>query len=239
MLPLLAALAAGLLGLCARNVPPATPVPVTRPVATVPLSTTTPPAPTPTRASPDPLPGAAWTEHQTENLVIRLPAGWQTTKPDAGDASALVPAFQQENPDLAGYLGGPNKLAEVVFSAMDELSAAKGFADNVNIRRTAFEGQGRAALPEITATIAAQYRQLGFQVLETTTILETGSLPSARIVYAFSVAGRDGKTDALSGLQLLVAAPADLWILSYTTRSDRFAALRPVFEKSAQSFRVR
>ncbi len=94
-------------------------------------------------------------------------------------------------------------------------------------------------LPAIAATVAAQYRQLGFDVLETTTDLETGGLPSARIVYAFSAVGRDDQTHSLTGLQLLVAAPDDLWILTYTTTSARFAALRPVFEESARSFSVR
>jgi hypothetical protein len=94
-------------------------------------------------------------------------------------------------------------------------------------------------MPGIAATIADQYRRLGFDVPEITTSIEVGNLPAARIVCNFSVEGRDGKTDALSGLQLLVAAPDDLWILTYTTRSDRFAALRTVFEESAQSFRVK
>jgi hypothetical protein len=238
VLPLLAALAAGLLGLCACK-PTATPTPDARPVATVPLATTAPQTPTLSLASPDPEPGAAWTEVQTEAIVIRLPPNWRAGEPDVGGVAANLPAFEQDNPELAQFLGGAGPLTEIAFSALDGSSAAKGFADNLNIRRTALDGQGRVELPEMAATIAAHYRQLGFEVLEATTDLETGGLPSARIAYALPAAGRDGKTDALSGLQLLVAAPDDLWILTYTTTSDRFAALRPAFEESAGSFKAK
>jgi len=241
-LPLLAALAAGLLSLSACQ-PPATPTPGARPVATVPVSTsvpvatTVPAAPTAVLASPDPAPSAAWTEHPTEALSIRLPANWLTVEPDA--EVERLSAFQQKNPELAGFLGGAGPLTEVAFSAQDESGAAESLANNLNIRRTALDGQGGESLPEIAATISAQYRQLGFEVAETIPRVEIGGLPAARLVYTFSIAGQDGAMTALSGLQVLVAAPADLWILTYTAQSDRFAALRPVFEESARSFRVR
>jgi hypothetical protein len=177
--------------------------------------------------------------HQAEAFSIRLPANWQAGKPDAESGAAQLSAFQRDNPELAGFLGGAGSRGHLVFSAQGESNAAGRFADNVNIRRTALDGQGGEALPQIAATIAAQYRQLGFDVLETATGLAVGEQPSAHIAYTFGAAGSDGKTVSLSGLQLLVAAPDDLWILTYTTASDRFAALRPIFEESARSFRIR
>jgi hypothetical protein len=135
-------------------------------------------------------------------------------------------------------LGDASALAKVAFSAQDESSAAHGFADNLNIRRAALDGQGAADLPEMVETIAAQYRKLGFEVQETAAGLEIGDLPAARIAYTFTAANDGGAPIALSGLQLLAAAPDDLWILTYTTTSDRFAELRPAFEESAESFRV-
>jgi hypothetical protein len=173
-------------------------------------------------------------------MIIRLPAHWRVEEQGAGDAAAILPAFEQDNPELAGFLSGASSPLEVAFSARNpEASAAGGFVENLNIRRTASDGLGEAGLPEIAATIAAQYRQLGVDVTETATGIDAGNLPAARIVYTFSMAGHDGATDALSGLQLLVAAPNDLWILTYTTRSDRFATLRPVLEESARSFRIK
>ena len=238
VLPLLAALAICLLGLWACG-SPATPAPNAHPAATAPLVTTIPETARATRRPPEPEPEPTWTVHRMEAFSISLPASWQAGKPDAESGAARLSAFQQDNPELAGFLGGAGSRGHLVFSAQGESNAAGRFADNVNIRRTALEGQGGAALPEIATTIAAQYRQLGFDVLETATGFEVGEQPSARITYTFGAAGSDGKTESLSGLQLLVAAPDDLWILTYTTTGDRFAALRSIFEESARSFRIK
>jgi len=238
VLPLLAALAVCPLGLWACG-SPATPEPTARPAATAPVVTTIPEPAKATRRPPEPAPAPTWTVHRTEAFSIRLPAHWQTGKPDAESGAARLSGFQQGNPELAGFLGASGSRGHSVFSAQGESDAAGRFADNLNIRRTALDGQGGEELPEIAATIAAQYRQLGFDVLETATGTEVGEQPAAHITYNFGSAGSDGHTESLSGLQWLVAAPDDLWILTYTTASDRFAALRPVFEESARSFRIK
>lgn len=238
VLPLLAALAVCPLGLWACG-SPATPAPTARPAATAPLATTIPEPAKATRRPPKPEPEPTWTVHRTEAFSIRLPGNWQTGKPDAESGAARLSAFQQDNPELAGFLGAAGSRGHPVFSAQGEPDAAGRFVDNLNIRRTASDGQGGEELPEIAATIAAQYRQLGFDVLETATATEVGEQPAAHITYAFEAAGSDGKTVSLSGLQWLMGAPDDLWILTYTTESDRFAELRPVFEESARSFRIK
>jgi hypothetical protein len=58
-------------------------------------------------------------------------------------------------------------------------------------------------------------------------------------VTVFPASGRDGERVDLVGLQLLAAAPDALWILTYTTTSERFEAMRGVFEESAESFEAR
>jgi hypothetical protein len=239
VLALLAVIALGPLGLCAC-VPAATPTPDARLVATASLTPAAPATTASGQASPDPGPGAAWREYRTEELVIRLPASWQASETEVESAATRLPAFQQANPELAGFVGGADRLTGVVFSARDlRASAGQGFTDNLNIRRMTLDGESLEGLPEITSTIAAQYRQLGFDVRKTASGFEIGGLPAARIEVTFSAAGHDGKTEALSGLQWLVAAPGELWILTYTTTSDRFTALRPVFEESARAFEVR
>jgi hypothetical protein len=174
-----------------------------------------------------------------EAFRLRLPGDWEVDKPDAESGAARLSAFQQGNRELAGFLGGAGSPDHLLFSAHDESRGAGSFADNMNIRRTALDGQGGEALPEIAATIAAQYRQLGFEIVETTTGLEIGGQPSARIAYTFWAARKDGRTESISGLQWLVAEQNDLWILTYTTTSDRFSALRPLFEESAGAFGIR
>jgi hypothetical protein len=247
ILRLLTAFTLGPLGLCACR-PAAAPAPDMSPAATVLPATRTVLSPTPSLATPEPEPDAAWTEHRAGDVVIRLPDHWQVEEQGSGRAGASLSAFEQDNPELAGFLGRRGSPMEVVLSARDlsrreretsPSSVAGEFVDNLNIRHTASDGLSGAELPEIAATIAAQYRQLDFDVTEIATGIEAGDLPAARIVYDFSMTGQDGAIRALTGLQLLVAAPDDLWILTYTTTGERFAALRPVLEESARSFEVR
>jgi hypothetical protein len=69
--------------------------------------------------------------------------------------------------------------------------------------------------------------------------VDVGQRPAARIVYTFPVSDASGRVIPVEGMQYLIAMPADLWILTYTAERDRFAELKPVFEQSAQSFRVK
>jgi hypothetical protein len=238
VLPLLAALTLGALGVWACR-PPASPELAASPAVPVPAATMPPETAPATRRPPEPEPEPSWTVYQTETFRIGLPANWRTSKPDTGNAAGRMSTFRQDNPDLAGFLGGASPQTDLAFSAQDESGAAGGFRDNVNIRRAALDGRSAETLPEVAATIGAQYRQLGFDLLENATGLEIDGRPSARIAYTFSAADPDGSIHALSGMQWLVATPDDLWILTYTTTSDRFAALRPLFEESARSFSAR
>jgi hypothetical protein len=238
VLPLIAVLALGVLGSSTCR-PAAAPTPEARAVPPAPPPATAQSVPTRAAASTPAArtkPDAAWKEIRTEELGIRLPAGWQVV--EAG-AAAAIPAFQQANPELAGFLGGGSARTEAVFLARDSAGGAQGTIDNLNIRRTALEGGGAERLPEIAEAVAAQYRTLGFDVRESATGIEIGGEPAACIVIAFPAAGGDGERGDLVGLQLLAAAPDALWILTYTTTGERFAEMRGVFEESADSFEVR
>jgi hypothetical protein len=179
----------------------------------------------------------AWQEYEDEALSIRMPGDWRAEPPEAVDTA--LSTLQRNNPDLGGFLQGAGSATGLAFSASGSAGSMQGFADNLTIRRTALDGQDQEELPGIAATVAAQYRQLGFEDVDTTTGLEIGGLPAALVAYRFSASQEDGDPIALGGLQVLVAAPADLWILTYTAQDDQFAALRTVFEESARSFRVR
>jgi hypothetical protein len=191
----------------------------------------------PTGAVIPPSATATWGEQEAENLVIRLPAGWQAGMSEM--ASGNIRALQRADPELARLLEGAEPHVEAVFVSPGDAAAPEAFADNLIIRRALPGGQEKAEAPEVVATVAAQYRRLGFDVVETTAGMEIGGLPAALIAYTFWATAPDGSRAALGGLQVFVAAPADLWILTYTTKSDRFSALRPVFEQSARSFRVK
>jgi hypothetical protein len=241
ILPLIAALALGVLGsstcggTATQTAESGAPAP-TSPAATALPSPTPAPAAVLTPGAESTDSGAAWPKAGTEELAIRLPAGWRVVR--SGDTTEALPAFKQDNQELAGFLDGGSRI-ETVFAARDGAGGAQRVADNLNIRRTALDGGGAERVPEIAEAVAAQYRSLGFDVREIVPGIEIGGLPAARIVTAFPASGRDGERVDLVGLQLLAAAPDALWILTYTTASERFEAMRGVFEESAESFEVR
>jgi hypothetical protein len=170
-------------------------------------------------------------------LSIRLPAGWRAEK--VATAAAISPEFRRQNPELHGFVVGAGAQAEAVFTSGNTVSNAGRFVDNLTIRRAAGAGDGAEPVQQLAADIKAQYRQLGFEVEETAAPTDVGGLPAAFVVYTFRASDGDAEDAVLSGMQALVLAPGDLWILTYTTEADRFAGLRPIFEESARSFRPR
>ena len=63
--------------------------------------------------------------------------------------------------------------------------------------------------------------------------------PAAHIAFSYPVTLPDGTNAKLNGHQYLVATPTDLWILSYSAGPGNEDALKPVFERSAESFRAK
>ena len=94
-------------------------------------------------------------------------------------------------------------------------------------------------MADVTPAILDQYRKLGFELGATETDLQIGGHPAAHIAFSYPVTLPDGTSAKLSGQQYLVATPTDLWVLSYSAAPGNEDALKPMFEQSAQSFRVK
>lgn len=211
-----------------------------------PRPTPTPPlAPTPTATAPaaTPLPtvtvSAGWMEHQTSQLSIWLPIDWEILDPSTGDLQALFAGLEQSNPNLARIIGSPENLQGTLFWGFRQMPPAATFADNLNIRRAPLSGQPLVNMKDVVDPVVAQYRELGFAVTAADTNLTIGGHPAARIAYSFPLYLSDGGQTSVEGRQFLIATPTDLWILSYSASPETIAALTPVFERSAQSFRAR
>jgi len=91
----------------------------------------------------------------------------------------------------------------------------------------------------LVGSIVGQYRQLGFDVEETLANLNIGGFPAARIAYSFAMTNSAGQAITAKGYQYLVAAGANLWILSYTLDPALATTVLPVIEQSAQSFQAK
>jgi len=199
----------------------------------------TPPPPTPTTPAP-----VGWTEHQSGEVTISLPADWEVLALSQGDLQAVFADFQKTNPELAKIIGSAEALQGVALWAFqgagdDATGADAAFTDNLNIRRSPLGGQKITDMTDVTPAILDQYRKLGFELGATETDLQIGGYPAAHIAFSYPVILSDGASAKLSGDQYLVATPTDLWILSYSAGPGNEDALKPVFEQSAQSFRVK
>lgn len=207
-----------------------------RPVAPTPTPTVTPAPPTATATATPSVVPAGWVDHAAGAARIALPADWEVLDLGGGDAAALFATFQAANPDLAALIGDVETLRGAALWAYRSADPAGGFSDSLNIRRF---GAATADLAAAVEPIVAQYRQLGFTVNETRTDLTIGGLPAASIAYTLPFTRANGQGTTLIGQQYLVAAAAETWIISFSASPETAAALRPVFEQSAKTFRVK
>jgi hypothetical protein len=192
------------------------------------------PAPTPTTPAP-----TGWTEHRSGDVTISLPADWEVLALSQGDLQAVFADFQKTNPELAKIMGSAEALQGVALWAFKTGGADTVYADNLNIRRSSLGGQKITNMADVTPAILDQYRKLGFELGTTETDLQIGGRPAAYITFSYPVTLPDGTSATLNGHQYLVATPTDLWILSFSAAPGGENAMQPVFEQSAESFRVK
>lgn len=214
---------------------PAKPTPIP-PSPTAPPPTAAPVTPTPDGSAE--LVAAGWAERQTDALSIQLPSDWEVIDFCAGDLQTVFDNLQKRNPDLARIIGSPEALQDAAFWAFRSVGSAATFADNLNIRRTPLNGQQIEDMQAVVDPVAAQYQELGFQVLAVDANLVIGNQPAAHIVFSFEINTASDQPLSIQGHQYLVATDTDLWILSYSANSDTIAELAPVFQQSAMSFRA-
>jgi hypothetical protein len=216
--------------------------------------TAVPATPTPFGAAPTAPAPDGWTAHTSGDIAISLPDDWEVLALSQGDLQGIFADFQKTNPELARIIGSAEALQGVALWAFriaggdaaggdaaggDAAGGNAAFADNLNIRRSPLGEQKVTSMADVTPAIVDQYRQLGFAVDATETDLQIGDRPAAHIAFSYPVTLSDGTTAVLNGHQYLVATPTDLWILSYSAGPGNEAALAPVFERSAGSFRVK
>ena len=198
-----------------------------------------PATPTPTTVPAAPTPDG-WTEHQSGDVTISLPADWEVLAFSQGDLQAVFADFQKTNPELAKIIGSAEALQGVALWAFKIAGGTdSAFADNLNIRRSPLDGQKITDMADVTPAILDQYRKLGFELGTTETDLQIGGYPAAHIAFSYPVTLPDGTSAKLNGNQYLVATPTDLWILSYSAGPGSEDAMQPAFEQSAESFRVK
>lgn len=208
------------------------------PAPVPPTPTVIPASPTPTRVPATPTP-AGWAEHTSGDVTIWLPADWDVLAFSEGDLESIFAEFQKTNPEMAKVIGSADALQDVTLWAFNQANGDAVFADNLNIRRSPLGGQKITKMEDIMPAISDQYRQLGFELGLTETNRQIGGYPAAHIAYSYPVSLADGTNTRLNGHQYLVATPTELWVLSYSAAPGNEDKMKPIFEQSAQSFRVK
>jgi hypothetical protein len=201
-----------------------------------PLAAPTPVPPTVPPVTPTP---AGWQEHTTAALSISLPATWQTLTVTADNLQKTFDDFQQANPALAKLVGSSQALQGVSLWAFNTAEANPAFTDNLNIRRSPLNGEKITKMQEVVDAVSPTYQKQGFRNIQSQTDLTIGGHSAVRMTYSFDVNGVNGEKIAVDGQQYIVLTDADLWILSYTLGPGQAAALGPVVQQSAQSFKVK
>ena len=197
-----------------------------------------PPTPSAPTAAPAAPTAEAWVQHSAAGMGISLPAEWQALNLSRGDVQTLFADFEKKNPELARIIGSADALQDVALWAFRAAGPDAAFVDNLNIRRTPLGAQKVEQMPDVLGPVLDQYRQLGFEIGESRADLQIGGHPAARLAYSFQFAAGEGRSLRLSGTQYLIAAPGDLWILSFSAAPGNETTLAPVFEQIAQSFRT-
>jgi hypothetical protein len=201
-----------------------------------PLAAPTPAPPTVPVASPTPN---GWEEHTTAELSIALPATWQTLTVTTASLQQTFDDFQKTNPQFARLIGSSQALQGVSLWAFNSGSANPTFTDNLNIRRSPLNGQQVNKMQDVVDAVLPTYQQQGFRGIQSESDLTINGHPAARLTYTFDVNDANGTKMTVEGSQYIVLTDADLWILSYTLGPGQTAALGPVVEQSAQSFKVK
>ena len=180
-----------------------------------------------------------WTEHQSGDVTISLPTDWEVLAFSQGWTSRSLRRLPEDQPRARKIIGSAEALQGVALWAFKTAGGPdSAFADNLNIRRSPLGGQKITDMADVTPAILDQYRA-GVRTGATETDLQIGGHPAADIVFSYPVTLPDGTSAKLNGNQYLVATSTDLWdpqLLGWSGNED---ALKPVFERSAESFRAK
>ncbi len=226
------ALSAALLSLACSLIsgPVPTPTPTDTPAPT-PANTPTPrPMVTPTEP-----PAPDWQRHETDGFEIWLPGTWESLPLEREALELIIDMWETTNPRVAEYVDfflQAGLYEQIGFWAMDTESTQ--FVSNVNIM----------SVPEpvspalyVTST-RSELERAGATIVSTSESLDINGLPAARIEYHMPMELASSGVMVATGVQYAVSGGSRTYVLTFTAAEEQTNEMAPIFEMSANSFRI-
>ncbi len=198
-----------------------------------PTSTVTPqPQPMVTPTEP---PTADWQRYETEKFEIWLPRTWERFPLEREALESMADMWEATNPRMAEYIdlflqAGLDE--QIDFWAMDTESTR--FVSNVNI----------LSLPMLLSpasyvtSMSSELEGTGATIISTADYLEINGLATGRIDYRMPMELPGSGMMGAMGVQYAVSGDSNTYVLTFTTAGEQINEMAPIFEMSANSFRV-
>ncbi len=228
ILPLSLALLALACGLISAPEPTATPTETLAPTASgslTPRATATPTEP----PTPD------WQRHERDGFEIWLPETWESFPLDREALELMMDIWEATNPRVAEYVDFALQAGlheQIGFWAID--TESKQFVSNVNIMSVPM-----AVSPSLYVTsISGELERTDATIVSTADSLEIGGLPAARIEYQMPVELPSSGLIVATGVQYAISTDSNTYVLTFTAAQEQTSEMAPIFEMSANSFRI-
>lgn len=200
------------------------------------------PAPTPTN-TPTPRamvtltepPAPDWQRHETDGFEIWLPVTWESLPVEREALELIIDMWETTNPRVAEYVDfflQAGLYEEIGFWAMDTESTQ--FVSNVNIMSVPVP-----VSPALYVTsISSELERVVATIISTAESLDINGLPAARIEYHMPMELPSSGVMVATGVQYAVSADSSTYVLTFTTAEEQTIEMAPIFEMSANSFRI-
>ncbi len=200
------------------------------------------PAPTPTAtivAAPFP---ADWQRVELPALSLALPPEWVLTAAEDLDVSDAVTEMATRNPELKALLDqgrtalGSGQVQLIAFDVTPERIDPSGFPTNLRIGQQSF-----AEAVSLIAISDANEQELrttaGFSRVERAAVM-LGEQPATRLRSTLQINNAVGEPIQLMLEQYLVLRGRELFIVTFTTPSEREQSYRPIFDQILATIRL-
>ncbi len=184
------------------------------------------PAPTP-GPTPTPIPG--WKKLEGLSMELWLPASFEggDVSQDLDTIVANLKALGPQYADLAKTIQqNPSVYA---LWALDTGASRRGFITNVSVTK---ERVPSAITVDSYITISTNSLPDGFNIIDRKTVA-LDRYEAGQLTIDFQLPSGQARE-----LMYVVKDGATMWVMTYATSSDEFSRRKPVFEQSANTFRV-
>jgi serine/threonine-protein kinase len=165
-----------------------------------------------------------------DGVSLALPVGYEGGNPER-DLETVAQQLDQagaEHHSLSEALR--ERKQAIALIAFDEANGKSGFVTNVNVTRQRLEEE--TSLEIFLAAVVTKIETLGYRVAESG-MTEFQGEAAGRLVVEMTAGNQD-----ITQLVYAIPTTEAVWLITYSTPQDEFAARRAQFEASAATFTI-